>query len=115
LAIPSLSPQELRRRVDQGQPLSLLDVREDFERGLAVIAGPPEVLQLHVPLGQLPTHLKAIRAASRDRPLIVYCHHGVRSGLAAQWLRAQGLPQVENLDGGIEAWSLEVDPTVPRY
>ena len=56
-----------------------------------------------------------ILALERDTPLVFHCHHGVRSQQAAEYFLAQGFTRVANLRGGIDAWSVEVDPTVPRY
>ena len=62
-----------------------------------------------------PTGSRRSAAVGSGRPLIVYCHHGVRSLATARWLVAQGIPDVANLEGGIDAWSRTVDPAVPRY
>ena len=94
-----------------GDPLLLLDVREPFERDHCRIADD----DLHIPLGQVMARVEEIRSRADGRTLIVYCHHGVRSRAAADWLLAQGLPAPANLTGGIEAWSRLVDPTVARY
>lgn len=108
-AVGQLSVDELRERLDCGEPLILLDVREDDERAYCAIAAGG----LHVPLRQVPAELETIRAAGA--PLVVYCHHGVRSMTAAAWLAQQGIAPVYNLQGGIDAWSTRVDPSVPRY
>ena len=70
---------------------------------------------LHVPLGHVKSRLPEIQASAEGRPLVVYCHHGQRSMAAATWLTGQGVKQVHNLDGGIEAWSVRVDRAVKRY
>jgi rhodanese-related sulfurtransferase len=56
-----------------------------------------------------------VNELDRHATIVVYCHHGVRSALAAQWLSEQGFPAVRNLAGGIDAWAEEVDETMPRY
>jgi rhodanese-related sulfurtransferase len=68
-------------------------------------------------MGSIVENLEDLRTRVReaDAPVLVYCHHGVRSMHAAAWLAAQGLPGVANLSGGIDAYSREADPTVPRY
>ncbi len=104
---------DLRGRLGEGSPLTLLDVREPEERAMAAIAVPEGVGNVHVPLGEIPARLDEVRALGGL--LVVYCHHGVRSMAAARWLAAQGVGPVANLDGGIDAWSLGVDPTVRRY
>jgi rhodanese-related sulfurtransferase len=95
-----------RLRADPGR-LVLLDVREPWERELAVIE--PSV---HIPMSEV-----AARAGElpKDRAIVVYCHSGSRSALVASYLEHQGFAPVANLSGGIEAWAIEVDPEVPRY
>jgi len=113
--VPQLSPFEFKRRLDSGAPLAVLDVREDDERTLCAVPVPPTATDLHVPMNQVPARLDDLRAAASAGPLVVYCHHGVRSLMVARWLAANGVPDVLNLDGGIDAWSLGVDPALPRY
>jgi rhodanese-related sulfurtransferase len=95
-----------RLRKSPGQIL-LLDVREPWERSLAVIE--PSV---HIPMNEVADRVAEL---PKDRPIVVYCHGGTRSAMVAGFLEHQGFESVENLDGGIEAWSIEVDPKVPRY
>ncbi len=87
--------------------LLLLDVREPWERELAVID--PSV---HIPMNEI-----ADRASElpKDREIVVYCHGGTRSAMVAGYLEHNGFSSVANLSGGIEAWSVDVDPKVPRY
>ena len=106
-ASPTISVGELKRRVDAGEPFTLLDVREPFEFELARIPG-----ATLIPLGELRERHREI-APRGD--LIVQCHSGVRSARAVEFLRAAGFTDVFNLEGGIDAWSAEIDPTVPRY
>jgi adenylyltransferase/sulfurtransferase len=98
---------DLRRWRAEGRDLQLLDVRQPVEHSIARIEG-----ALLVPLNQLPSRVGELDPA---RPVVVHCHHGPRSLHAAQWLRAQGFARAASLAGGIDAWSLEVDPDVPRY
>lgn len=109
------SPDDLRRRLDAGEPLAVLDVREDDERLLCAIALPPGVPDIHVPIGEIPDRVAPLRQALGDLPLVIYCHHGVRSLATARWLIDRGFGEVANLEGGIDAWSLAVNPEVPRY
>lgn len=102
--LPSLRPREAAARIASGA--LLLDVREDFELDLARVEG-----ALHVPLADVPARFAEI---PRDRDVLVLCHHGIRSAQAARWLRARGVRAI-NLSGGIEAWAVEVDPSVGRY
>ncbi|QEH34389.1 molybdopterin biosynthesis protein MoeB [Aquisphaera giovannonii] len=95
--------------------MTLLDVREPMERSFCAIPVPPTAGDLHIPMRQVPSHLEALAAAADRGPLVVYCHHGVRSMAVAEWLVARGVRGVQNLRGGIDAWSLEADPQVPRY
>jgi len=113
--VGELAAATLKSWLDQGEAVVLLDVREDFERDHAKIEAPKSVADLHVPLSQIPTRLDEVADLARGRPLVVYCHHGQRSMVAATWLTRQGLQNVQNLDGGIDAWSIRVDRTVRRY
>lgn len=112
---PEWSAADVKSRLDRGEPLALLDVREDSERAIAAVPTPAGAVDLHVPMGQVPARLDEIRDAIGPRPLVVYCHHGVRSMVVARWLAARHDGPVINLQGGIDAWSTEVDRAVPRY
>ena len=92
-------------------PPLLLDVREPWEVALAPLCIDGASV-LAIPLQQLPARVAELPAA---RPLVCVCHHGVRSLHAAAWLERVGYSDVYNLAGGIDAWSREVDPRVPRY
>ncbi len=113
--VRSMSAADLKRRLDLGERLVVLDVRQDDERAFCSIAMPDDARDLHVPLGDVQARLDPIRRAASSGPLVVYCHHGVRSLAAARWLAAQGVGDVHNLEGGIDAWSTGVDPNLPRY
>ena len=101
-----VEPSALAVLLQQPGPPVLLDVRERWEWSLAHI----QTAAL-MPLSELE---EGVNTLDRSRSLVVYCHHGSRSALAAEWLRAQGF-QASNLTGGIDRWSREVDPTVARY
>ena len=109
-----VSVEDLAGRFSRGERLVLLDVREPAERTVATIVPPPDVRELHVPVREIPLRLDAIRGESAG-PVVVYCHHGARSQMVCEWLRAQGVAGLLNLDGGIDAWSRRVDPGVARY
>jgi rhodanese-related sulfurtransferase len=104
-----IQPEEARRLLEQGKAL-LIDVREPHEYQLARIDG----AQL-IPMHSVPHHLQELESASDENLLIVYCHHGVRSLSVVQWLRRQGVEQCVSLIGGIDLWSRQIDPSVPRY
>ena len=103
-----MSVEELAEKLkDPGTAPILLDVREDDERATARIEP-----SLHIPMGQI---VQRVSEIPRGRPLVVYCHSGGRSSMVAGFLENRGHPDVANLEGGIDAWSRRVDPTVPRY
>lgn len=106
-AVPSVSVQELKRKMDARERLTLVDVRESWEYDIAQIAG-----SRLIPLGELEERLREL---PHEGILVVQCHSGVRSEEGARLLQQAGFANVYNLEGGIEAWSKEVDPTVPRY
>jgi len=108
-AAARVSASELRARLDRGEDLLLLDVREPHEVETACIES-----SLRVPLAELEARLGEL-SAWKERTVVVHCHHGPRSERACALLRAHGFRRVEDLVGGIEAWSLTVDPGVPRY
>lgn len=105
--VPSLEARELAGRLQGPDAPRLLDVREPWEHALAHL---PDALL--VPLGNLEAGHGAL---DKNAEWVVYCHHGVRSYHACHFLLAMGFANVKNLAGGIEAWSLEADPTTPRY
>ncbi len=103
-----MEPTEAARRLKATPDrVLLLDVREPFEREVAVIQP-----SLHIPMNEIPERVEEI---PKDRELIVYCHGGSRSMMVAGYLQSRGFKSVANLSGGIDAWSVEVDPSVPRY
>ncbi|HWP66975.1 MAG TPA: rhodanese-like domain-containing protein [Candidatus Limnocylindria bacterium] len=104
-----ITPRDLAARLARGEPTVLLDVREPWEHVRAAIAG-----AVLVPLGELPQRWAEVTVPA-GALVVAYCHHGVRSLRAASWLRAQGAAHAVSLAGGIDAWSCDVDPRVPRY
>lgn len=105
-----IAPQEVKRRMDAGEKLALIDVREPQEYSLARI----EDATL-IPMRSVPAQLQTLDARADEEALIVYCHHGIRSLNVVNWLREQGVEACQSMSGGIDAWSLTVDPSVPRY
>jgi sulfur-carrier protein adenylyltransferase/sulfurtransferase len=106
-AIPGMSPQELKRRMDAGEPFELIDVREPFECEIARIDGAKLI-----PLGEIAERLDELE---REQPIIVHCHSGKRSAQAVRLLQKHGFAKAYNLEGGIDAWSEQIDPNVPQY
>ncbi len=107
--LPQLSPAELRDLLAGPSPPFLLDVREPYEWEIGNLGDQGAVL---IPMGELQRRMGEI---PRQRPVVVYCHVGVRSALVVEALRAQGMDGVWNLRGGYLAWADEVDPSLPRY
>ena len=105
-----ITATEVKRRLDAGEKLHLIDVREPNEFAIARIEGSELI-----PMRQVPGELQTLEARADEAPLIVFCHHGVRSLNVVNWLRNQGLEACQSMAGGIDAWSLGIDPTVPRY
>lgn len=97
----------LNDRMVQGEDIFLLDVREEEEWNLCHIPG--DVL---IPLAQIPTRMGEI---PQDKEIVVYCHSGRRSERAAMYLEQNGYENISNLRGGVDAWAVLVDPTMPRY
>jgi rhodanese-related sulfurtransferase len=103
-----VGPVELRAELDGPRPPLLVDVRTVEERALARIEP-----SLHIGLDSF---LQQVHdQVPRDADVVVYCHSGLRSGQAAMWMLANGWTRVRNLAGGVDLWSLQVDPTMPRY
>ena len=107
--VHEINVQELAQRLAAGDPMRLLDVRQPDEH--ALVALPASQL---VPLNELPRRLGEI-PAEEGTTVVVYCHHGVRSLMAANFLFHNGFGNVVSLAGGIDAWSREIDPAVLRY
>jgi rhodanese-related sulfurtransferase len=106
--VAQISPRELFRNLENGQPIRLVDVRQPWENQLAALPG-----SILIPLNELPQRAQEI---GRDQGIVVvFCHHGIRSLSAAGYLQRLGFLNVKSLAGGIDAWSCEVDPDVPRY
>ena len=98
---------ELKTRLDAGERLLLVDVREPWEWEVCRIEG-----ARLMPMRTIPANLQALDV---EESVICYCHHGMRSLDVAVWLQKQGVESARSLAGGIERWSVEIDPKVPRY
>jgi molybdopterin/thiamine biosynthesis adenylyltransferase/rhodanese-related sulfurtransferase len=104
--IPQMSVKDLKSRLDAGDDLYILDVREPFEYQIAQIGG-------HlIPLNDLPKRMNELNTAQE---IVVQCKSGGRSQRAAEFLAKNGFQKLHNLAGGITAWSSEIDPKVPKY
>ena len=106
-AIPAMSAHELKRKMDAREAFQLIDVRELFEYEIARIDG-----SKLIPLGEIVERTDELQ---REQTIVVHCHSGGRSAEAVRLLQQRGFNNVYNLKGGIDAWSDEVDPSVPKY
>lgn len=103
----AITAQELKEKFDRAEQFVLIDVREPWEYNICKIPG------AHlIPLGTLATEYKKL---DPNAEIVLHCHMGMRSMDATQFLLQQGFKNVKNLTGGINAWSLQIDPSVPRY
>ena len=108
MALPSqLSPVQLKQRLDTGHSLILLDVREPEEVAIVCLEG-----AVHIPMGDIPGRIHEL---DPDADIVVYFHHGIRSASVVAFLMQREFGSVANLSGGIDAWSLSVEPSLPRY
>ena len=103
--------QEARNAAADSQPI-VLDVREAWEVQQAAIQAPEACGFVHISMGTVPVRLSEL---DKDQPIACLCHHGGRSMQVAMFLQGQGFSKVVNIAGGIDAWSTQVDPTIPRY
>jgi rhodanese-related sulfurtransferase len=102
-----ISAADLQKKKKSGERFLLVDVREQWEFDICRIDG-----ATLIPMRSIPAHLQQLDV---DQDVVCYCHHGQRSLDVAAWLRAQGIETAQSLAGGIDRWSLEIDPGVPRY
>lgn len=99
----------VKQRLDGGEKFLLLDCRQPEEYATARIDG-----AVLLPMGEIAERVQELEAW-RTKPIVVHCHHGGRSLRVTLWLRSQGFTDVLNLRGGIDEWSQQIDPAVPRY
>jgi rhodanese-related sulfurtransferase len=104
-----INVRSVKQMLDGGEKFVFLDCREPHEVATAKIPG-----TIHIPMREIPARLPELEP-SKGSQIIVHCHHGGRSLRVTQFLRQQGFEQTQNMSGGIDAWSLEVDSSVPRY
>jgi len=101
-----ITPKKLQAIINSPQPIPIIDIREDWEREIAYIPN-----SKHIALSILPDNLEEL---PKDQNFAVVCHHGIRSLKTVLWLRQHGY-EAYNLIGGINSWSEEIDPSVPKY
>ena len=105
--IKNITPKELKARLDAGEALQVIDVREYWEVNLGTLEN-----ALHIPMNDIPYQLDDI---PQDKPVVFMCHTGVRSANVTEWVQQQGYTNALNLVGGIDQWSRDIDASVPRY
>ncbi len=104
-----ITPPQAKAEWDSGAAV-LIDVREPHEHQIASI----DKAEL-IPMGSVPQRLQYLDGLAEEKLLIVFCHHGVRSLNVVNWLRQQGVARCVSMAGGIDLWTAQVDPKVPRY
>jgi adenylyltransferase/sulfurtransferase len=107
--ITQIHPRDVKAKLDAGEPVVLIDCREPEEYAICRLEG-----STLIPLGQLNRRAEEVEVPD-GATVVVYCHHGVRSISGAFMLANAGLKNVASMSGGIDAWSVLIDPTVPRY
>jgi rhodanese-related sulfurtransferase len=107
LANIEITPRETKELLSRSNKVLFVDVREQWEYDTAHLEG-----SVLIPLGEVPGNLQRIEGAEQ---IVVFCHHGMRSLDAAVWLRSQGVEGARSMAGGIDRWSAEIDPAIPRY
>jgi len=105
-----ITPAEVRARLESGEPVALIDVRRPDEHQITRIEGAELI-----PMDTVPSHLDRLDQLADQATVIVFCHHGIRSANVVNWLRGQGITNSQSMAGGIDRWSTDVDPGVPRY
>jgi rhodanese-related sulfurtransferase len=104
------TPQEVKKKLDAGERVVLIDVREPTEHAICHIEG-----SHLIPMNTVPSMLQSFETAADGSLVVVFCHHGMRSLSVVNWLRQQGVDACQSMAGGIDRWSAEIDSTVPRY
>ncbi len=105
-----IGPLELSRKLQLGEQVRLIDVREPHEHAICRIEGAELI-----PMRSITQQLKSLQAKSAEGTLVFYCHHGQRSLQVASWLRQRGIAACQSLQGGIDRWAASVDPGIKRY
>ena len=102
-----MTPTELYKEISEGKDIQLLDVRELYEYRICRLND-----SLHIPIHEF---LNRIVEVSKERDLVVLCHHGIRSAMVVNYLKKNGYEKVYNLEGGINRWAIEIDPEMTKY
>ncbi|MEP7289202.1 MAG: rhodanese-like domain-containing protein [Chloroflexota bacterium] len=105
--ITDITPKELKARLDAGEDIDVIDVREDWELARSKLSN-----IIHIPMNDVPDRLDEI---TKDKPVVIMCHHGNRSEQVINWLETEDYENLLNLVGGIDRWSHEVDSSIPLY
>ena len=105
MSVPEITAKELKRRLDAGETITVLDVREPHEYQAGHIS------ELHIPMGEIPARMHEL---DPSQELVVYCRSGNRSGRVVEFLQSSGFDRVWNLKGGITAWVQEMGPKTAR-
>ena len=108
MTIPQLTPLQLQQWQEEGRAFHLLDVRTDEETAVCAL---PDAI--HIPMNLIP--LRQNELPDDDLPIVIYCHHGIRSLHTAMYLEDAGFENLYNLQGGIDAWAMQVDSKMMRY
>jgi rhodanese-related sulfurtransferase len=102
-----ITPRDTKELLARDANVLFVDVREQWEYDTAHIDG-----SVLIPLREIPANLQRIENSEQ---VVIFCHHGMRSLDAAAWLRSQGVEAARSMAGGIDRWSTEIDPSIPRY
>lgn len=102
-----IAPKELKARLDAGEDIDIIDVREDWEVNIGTLPN-----AIHIPMNDIPDALDKV---SNDKPVVIMCHTGRRSEQVTFFLEGEGYENVYNLVGGIAQWIRDVDPSIPSY
>ncbi len=105
-----ITPDEVKRKLNAGEAMTILDVREAVELQMASLKGAEFK---HIPMGDMAA--RAHQELDPEAHIVVICHHGVRSANVTMWLRNEGFDKAQSMKGGIDLWSKTVDPSVPVY
>ena len=105
--LPEIAVQDLKEKLDKGEKIVILDVREDFERAICKFPN-----SIHIPVGQI---MQRYTELNPNGEIVAHCHRGGRSAYAAEFLIEKGFKNVKNLRGGIDAWANEIDPDMAKY